>query len=129
MSKQEQLLERREGGRFQVEDGAFVLLGPRSSLLGQIIEISLGGLSFLYTTSTNPAKDSTELDILLADHSFYFDKIPCNIVSDLEIRHELSMGSKTIRRCSVEFGDLSKDQKSQLEYFIRNHTAGEISAK
>ena len=129
MTREELLAERREGGRFEVEDGAFVLLGPRSSLLGQIIEISLGGLSFLYTTAKEPPKDPSELDILLADHSFYFDKIPCSIVSDFEIRHELSMGSKTIRRCSVSFGELSKDQKLQLEYFIRNHTAGEISAK
>lgn len=114
--------ERRDGDRYQVSDGAFALLAPPYSLLGQIIEISRGGLSFLCTGSDPPKDGKSELDILLADHSFYFDKIPCEIVSHLEVPHDLSMGSKTIRRCSVKFGELSQDQLSQLEYFIRNHT-------
>ncbi|MBW2108057.1 MAG: PilZ domain-containing protein [Deltaproteobacteria bacterium] len=115
-------VDRRQERRYPVADGAFVLLAPPHSILGQIIEISRSGLSFLCTASHPPEQGPTQLDILLADHSFYFDKIPCTVVSHLEVSHNLSMGTQTIRRCSVRFHDLTEVQTSQLDYFIRNHT-------
>lgn len=85
--------------------------------------MSPGGLSFLCTASRPPEEGPTQLDIWLADHSFYFDKIPRTVVSHPEVPHGLSMGTQTIRRCSVRFGDVIEDQISQLDYFIRNHTS------
>jgi hypothetical protein len=33
------------------------------------------------------------------------------------------------KRCGVQFGELTPDQKSQLEDFTQNHTTGEVQAQ
>ncbi len=118
-------VERRASQRFYVKDGAYVYLGSQSETLGQIIEISARGLSFLHLSGKEPLEGPSELVIILADHSFYFEKMPCSIVSDMDVATELSLGSKTVRRGSVQFGELTNEQTSQLEHFIQNYAMGE----
>lgn len=118
-------VERRASQRFYVKDGAYVYLGSQSETLGQIIEISASGLSFLHLSGKEPLEGPSELVIILADRSFYFEKMPCSIVSDMDVCTELFMGSKTVRRGSVQFGELTNEQTSQLEHFIRNYAMGE----
>lgn len=130
LANKKELVDRRKHKRLQAQDGAFVLLSPDSAILGHIVEISMGGLAFLYITSGTPPNGSSELEILLAeqlvaDHSFHFDKVPFKSISDFAIPNELSLGSITIRRRGVQFGELTHNQTSALEYFIRNHTIGE----
>jgi hypothetical protein len=122
--------DRRKHKRFQVQDGAFILLSPDSTVLGHVVEISMGGLAFLYVTSEKPSNKSSELEILLAeelvaDRSFYFDKVPFKTISDFSIPNKLSLGSITIRRHGVQFGKLTRDQASALEHFIQNYTIGD----
>ncbi len=118
--------ERRKSPRYQVVDGAFIHLGAQSRTLAQIIEISRSGLSFLHISGEDPLEGPSEATIILSDHSFYFDKIPCEIISDLPIPTELDLGCRAMMRGSIAFGELAPDHKSQLEYFIRNHTTGEV---
>ena len=126
MTDTEKSIERRKNLRYQVIDGAFVQLGTRSRTLAQIIEVSLSGLSFLHISGEEPLEGPSEATILLADHSFYYDKIPCQIVSDSPIPTELNLGSRVMMRGSVAFEELAPEHKFQLEYFIRNYTMGEV---
>jgi hypothetical protein len=123
MTNADKSIERRKSPRYQVADGGFVLLGAQSRTLAQIIEISSSGLSFLHIRGDDPLVGPSEATIILADHSFYFDKIPCEIISDSPIPTELNLG-----RGSIAFGELTPDHKSQLEYFLRNHTTGEVKS-
>ena len=131
LANKKKLVDRRKHKRLQAQEGAFVLLGPNSVILGHVVEISIGGLAFLYITGEKPPSGSSELEILLAeqledDNSFYFDKVPFKTISDFAIANELSLGSITIRRRGVQFGELTHNQTSALEYFIQNHTIGEV---
>jgi hypothetical protein len=131
LANKKELVDRRKHKRLQAQEGAFVLLSPNSAILGHIVEISMGGLAFLYITCEKPPNGSSELEILLPeqledDHSFYFDQVPFKTISDFAIPNELSLGSTTIRRRGVQFGELTHNQTSALEYFIRNHTIGEV---
>ena len=131
LANKKKLVDRRKHKRLQAQEGAFVLLSPNSAILGHIVEISMSGLAFLYITSEKPPNGSSELEILLPeqledDHSFYFDQVPFKTISDFAIPNELSLGSITIRRRGVQFGELTHNQTSALEYFIRNHTIGEV---
>lgn len=122
------LVERRKHKRFQVEDGAFALFRPHwhhSTISGRIIDISRDGLAFLYITSKDGSNGSFELSILFAYHSFYCDNVPVKTISDFEVADETPVSSITTRRRGVQFGELTQDQISQLEYFIQNHTIGE----
>ena len=126
MTKTGKAIERRKNPRCQVMDGAFVQLGSQSRTLAQIIEVSLKGLSFLHVSGQAPLEGPSVAKILLADHSFYFDAFPCQIISDSPIPTDLDIGSKVMMRGSIAFGELAPEHKSQLEYFIRNHTIGEV---
>ena len=128
MTNADKSIERRKSPRHQVADSAFVLLGAQSRTLAQIIEISPSGLSFLHVSGDDPLVGPSEAKILLADHSFSFSKIPCEIISDSPIPTELNLGSRAMMRGSIAFGELAPDHKSQLEYFLRNHTTGKVKS-
>ncbi len=118
------LIERRKHKRFKGQYGAFVVLQSTVYKLGQIIDISRGGLAFKYIANRNRFKWSDELDILLADSDFQLEKISFKIVSDHRIESEMPFRYITTRRCGIRFGELEKDQISRIEYFINNHTIG-----
>jgi hypothetical protein len=52
-------------------------------------------------------------------------EVPVKAVSDFELVR-IPFGSTAQRRCSVAFGELTGDQKSQLEYFIQKYNLDEV---
>ena len=118
--------ERRKHGRFQVKNGAFAVLGavfwPHSTQkLGQIKDISMGGLAFSYMAREELSDESVRLGIFLAENRFHLREIPFETIWDVETEKE-PFSSITMRRCGVRFGKLTPNQISELKYFIRNHT-------
>jgi hypothetical protein len=114
-------VERRKHKRFEVPIGAFVVLGPQSTLVGRIIDISMGGLAFRHVDKENPPGGLDELDVFIIEDDFCLKHVPCETVSDLET-YESPFGSFIIRESAVQFRDLTPRQMSQLEHFIHNHT-------
>ncbi|MBW1743056.1 MAG: PilZ domain-containing protein [Deltaproteobacteria bacterium] len=115
--------EQRKHSRLQARDGAFVLLGPDSTKLGRIIDISIGGLAFSHMARTRPSEDLVELDLFLIDTDYYLSEVPFLTVWDVKT-HENPFSSITMRRCGVQFGDLNSSQRTELNNFIQNHTVG-----
>ena len=118
--------ERRKHRRFQVENGAFAVLGGLSwahstQKLGQINDIGMGGLAFSYIASEEVSDDSVELNIFLAENRFHLRKIPFKTIWDVETE-KVPFSSITTRRSGVRFGELTPNQISHLKHFIRNHT-------
>jgi hypothetical protein len=133
MAKRKGVAERRHHKRFQVHGGAFAVLRPRSGILGQVIDIvgeivdiSQGGLMFRYIAGENRSHKPFELDIVLAGDDFRLDKIPFSAASDRQMAGEWSLSPTTMRRQGVQFGVLTDDQKAQLRYFIQNYATGTV---
>jgi hypothetical protein len=120
-----EVVERRKHKRFLAEDGAYAAVRPQYDKIGQIIDISRGGLAFSYRVSDSQAHESFELDIFLIGDDFHLDKVPFKIVSDQKIPESLCPGSLKMRRCAVQFGELTQKQLRQLEDFILSYTVGE----
>jgi hypothetical protein len=76
--------------------------------------------------SKKPMGESAKLSILPAGDSSYLYKIPCRAVWDRKV-NENHFSSISMRRCGVQFGELTPYQKAQLEQFIQDHTTGETS--
>jgi len=121
-----ELVDRRQHDRFKVRDGAFAALCHGFTALGQIIDISRGGLSFRYVASEARTNGSAQLSILMTDGSFCFEKVPFKTVWDSAMPREFSFGAITLRHCGVQFGDLSHSQRVDLEYFIRSYTTTDV---
>jgi hypothetical protein len=119
-----EFVERRRHQRFQVPKNVFVTLGPHYVKLGQMIDVSMDGLAFCYKDREEPSDESFELDIFLAGNSFYLYKVSYETISDFETKG-VPLRSPTMRRCSVQFGQLTHHQISQLKHFIENYATGE----
>jgi len=140
-------MERRIGRRYRVQPGTFAVLRSTSIELskikdmsmgeiafavikskpikmGQIINISKDGLAFHYIDRHGGSNGLFKMDILFAPDAFYLDRLLFKPVFDFEIETDIPLNSFTIRKCGVQFGELSSQQRSRLEYFISNHTIG-----
>ena len=116
--------ERRKHKRFRAQNGSFAALCPQFSVLGQITDISSGGLAFRYVASEERSKESSQLSILLTDGSFCFDKIPFETIWDSPMPGDFSFGAITLRQCGVQFGALTHSQRLDLQYFMGHYSMG-----
>ena len=111
-------LEKRKHLRYPALDGVIVALNPKAEILGQMIDIGLGGLSFRYIDTEVESPPSHELLILLNKPRFYLENIPFRTVTDHELPNEFIFSAVSVRRMGVAFGDLTTAQRTQLEDFI-----------
>jgi hypothetical protein len=122
------MIERRKHKRFEAPSDAVVFLrtsGPDFTIVGKIIDISTCGLAFLYSAASMQKDESRNLDIILAGPRFSLGKVPFKTISDFEISMECPVGFMAPRRRGVQFGDLTDNQKLELEYFIQSCTPNE----
>jgi hypothetical protein len=127
MPNKKKQIDRRKYKRFRVIDDTFVLLGSSNHQKCLIINISLGGLSFRYYAGTTEIKefsptDTGKLDIIRATENLRIRQIPFETVYDIEFENEISMHSFRTRKRGVRFTRLTRQHRSQLEQFIKEHT-------
>jgi hypothetical protein len=120
-----EIVERRRHKRLQAEDGAYAAIRPQYDKIGQVIDVSRGGLAFRYMVSGSHEDESYEMDIFLIGDGFHLDKVPFKTVSDQKMPKRLCPGPQTMRRCCVQFGELTQTQALKLEEFILKHTIDE----
>jgi hypothetical protein len=112
--KTKNMTERREHPRFKAKSGTFKL-EDRS---GDIIDISMGGLSFSYVDDGGWTNESFDCGMLMGEKDLCLEDIPLKIISDCAINSGLSI----TRRCGVKFEKLTARQLAQLEYYIWTNT-------
>jgi hypothetical protein len=117
--------ERRQQKRFKAQEGAFAALVAQESRLGQIKDISIGGLSFRYIDGQEKLENADALKIILGDEGLYLDNVPFKKISDFEIENEFSFSRIKMRQIGLEFGELTAEQKMRLDRFIQYHTINE----
>jgi hypothetical protein len=101
---------------------AFAVIKSKPIKMGQIIDISREGLAFHYIDRQGASNALFKMDILFAQDAFYLDRLLFKPIFDFEIDTDIPLNSFKIRKCGVQFGELSPQQHSRLEYFIYNHT-------
>ena len=124
MTSSNEPVERRRHRRFQVQHGTYVAIGPPYGKLGHMVDISMGGLAFRYVDGKN-ATEASYANIFLTEANFYLEKVPIKTILDFEEAERAHSGPMTMRRCGLQFRDLTADQASQLEFFIHNYSQGE----
>ena len=121
--------ERRKYVRFLPQPNAYAALGASYTKIGKIRDISMGGVAFEYYSGSEELNqhDST-VTIFITVNSFYLENIPCQIISD----QPKSGSNKTpvlnanyrVKRCGLQFMNISEDQRQRLEFFLDHHTQG-----
>jgi c-di-GMP-binding flagellar brake protein YcgR len=116
--------ERRKEPRHKTESGTCAVIDDSYIHLGHIIDISEGGMSFIYAGSEFPTHDTLELSIYLYNKNFFIDKIPARVVSNFKIPHENLFDFVVLMRCCLQFDDLSDNQRIDLINLIQSYTQG-----
>jgi hypothetical protein len=121
--------DRRHCRRFLARKNTLVYVRPRPLLPGKIVDISAGGLSFIYLGSRRMFGGSSRLSIAMAGLRKVIspEGLPYEVISDLQLPKKFPLNLLKIRKCSVQFGLLTNSQKTKLEYFINCHTAGMLT--
>jgi hypothetical protein len=122
-------IERRKLKRFVVKEQTFVAFRPEFTKIGRIRDISRSGLGCEYLVYKDSGADvneeplSSEIDLIVTGNTFYASRIPCTVVYDIEmVKNEATFAGMTEnRRCGLELGELTEEQKKQIEVLIRNY--------
>ena len=125
MTPPEKIVERRKYKRFLVQEGAYALLKNNSSKLGQIKNISKGGLAFSYIVDEEQMNDSFKVDIFITDSGYCLKDVPSKKISDFHIDNRLPFSTFSIRQAGIQFNELNQSQLSQLDNFMRDYTTDE----
>ena len=118
-----EIVEQRQYNRFRVPKRVFVALTSHDVKVGQVIDMSVGGLAFRYIPREVTSSGPFELQIFFAGNAYVY-KVPFKAVWDKEVEQPPSSTLK-VRRCGVQFGELAPHHISQLEYFVKNHTVAD----
>ena len=121
MSAKERTVEKRKYNRFKTRENIYVALVNDSTRVGQIMNISPGGLAFSYIGESVQIVDWYKMDIFLGRSRFYLKEIPFKIISDFSIENKNPFSTVLMRQCRGQFGPLTQEQKSQVDYLIANH--------
>ncbi|MBT5988799.1 PilZ domain-containing protein [bacterium] len=127
-------VERRRSKRYRAVEGAYAAISPKSHKLGQIIDISMGGLAFKYIDTNNSDTNNSDTNkedkknhgkseesIFLSSMGFYVGDLPFKTISDNEVTDIPSFSSMKVRQRHVQFTDLSFKQLFDLDYYLRNN--------
>ena len=126
MAGRKRTIERRKNRRFKAVEGAYAAVSPNSHKLGQILDISMGGLAFKYIDTSNgeSKKEQTpEETIFLSSMGYYVGDLPFQTISDYEVTNAPSFSSMKVRKRHVQFSDLSFKQLFDLDYYLKNNVA------
>ena len=126
MDMEKPLVELRKYKRFKVKEGALAFFNPNPTILGSIIDVSKNGLAFTYmkTDSEIELTPAVKLDILMSIDGFYLDHLPFDAVADILLPAQNAFSTIVMKRLCLKFGQLSKEQEKQLDYFISYYAIG-----
>lgn len=129
MHAETELAEQRRSTRYRIGGNAYALLKqPQYKELGKIIDISQTGISFLCINQGDWDASSFTIDIFLGheennciSEQIILKNIPLKPICycrDNTLGHR---PSTMMKRCGVEFDQLTQDQRARLELFILRH--------
>ena len=122
-------VERRKTKRYKAVEGAYAAISPKSHKLGQIIDISMGGLAFKYIDTSKEENENErheEETIFLSSMGYYVGDIPFKTISDNEVTDTPSFSSMKVKQRRVKFADLSFKQLFDLDYYLRNNVSEQV---
>ena len=122
-------VERRKNKRYKAIEGAYAAISPNSHKLGQIIDVSMGGLAFKYIDTSNDDMENEALSeetIFLSSMGYYVGDLPFKTIADYEVTNAPSFSSMKVRKRHVQFTDLSFKQLFDLDYYLRNNVSEQV---
>ena len=126
MTDKKKAFERRKNKRYEAANGSYAAVNPLSDEIGQITNISMGGLAFKYTDSNSVESEiehPQEKTISLSSNGCYVSNIPFKTVSENEVATipSFSKGSLKIKIKQIRFLGLDFNHAVDLDHYLRSN--------
>lgn len=112
--------ERRAHPRYKVKTQAFAALASHC-LIGQIKDISKGGISFTCLAGLKSDSRIFEIEIFTPDDRFHLRGIAFKIISETDVEGRIPSSSLQKKQINGVFLEPTASQLAQLEYFLENY--------
>ena len=112
-----QQTDRRKFQRYLITGESFAGHYPH---LGEIIDISMGGVLFNYVGLAGKTDLKSQF-VICGEDGCCLDGLPIEVVSDKVVTNETSFSSIITRQRRVRFKQLTDEQTEVLTYFIENN--------
>ncbi len=112
--------EKRSCPRYPFKDIAYIILNTGNIMVGQLVDLSRGGLGFSYIGTNLVKEKETSLDIFLYNMDIYMKRLPVSIIHNFPLTESVYNPALTMMRCGIRFRDLPKKQAEQLHCIIRS---------
>jgi hypothetical protein len=109
--------KKRKSHRYHVDQHELILFGSNPPEETEIVDLSMGGISFTYTDTGTPIDDMFELDIKAGD-IFHLGRTRAKTVFD-EVISEVTSESKVIRRRTAELVNMTLTQEYDLKKYLK----------
>lgn len=113
--------ERRKHPRESVRYGAYAAISPLENKLGQIVDISMGGLAFEYIDNTPSEQFKGGQMVRLGGQGSSVADLPFRVVEDQSILQYSPFSFLAIRKVRLQFEALAPEQMFLLERYIREN--------
>ena len=114
---------KRKNQRFRAKDLTFVKLNSENKEeMGELLDISKGGLSLRYFVKEEKPQDYSDLGLFSSGGNLIIDEVPFRTVVDTELVNNIPFSTITFRRYGVQFENLTSEHTAELDHFIENHT-------
>lgn len=122
-------IERRKNKRYKAVEGAYAAISPNSNKIGQIIDISMGGLCFKYINAAKESQEAalrTKESIFLSSVGYYVGDLRFQTIADYEITDTPLFSSMKVRKRHVKFTDLTFKQLFDLDHYLKNNVSEQL---
>lgn len=110
--------EKRQYTRFNVRSGVFAHLNSNAPTVGEVLNVSEGGLAFKYLNGLSSSPKHSTLNVFALGGKFFLRDIPVNKVSETEIPAEMDFASLSMKRIGLAFEDMTENQQKDLRKLI-----------
>ncbi len=115
--------DRRHFPRFRVKDGTLAI---NQTILGPVVDISLGGMSFEYYGSDLEDNEMENMGFYFIDSEFLLTGIRSRTVQDTVVEPNGGIMPIIRKRRSIQFVDLTNKQRETIKRFINQNTISRI---
>ena len=111
-------IDKRRFARFELSKGIYAHLDSDIRAIGEVLNVSKGGLAFKYMAEFSSAAKHSKLNVFALGGNLFLRDVPVKTVSDTEMPIEIDFSSIRMRRMGLEFEDMTEDQKAALRELI-----------
>ncbi len=107
--------------RMSIGEIAMVLYKSEAQVIGQVVNMSFGGMAFVHSDCQAPRSDQMQLDLLFAEQGIYLHNVPFRPVRVSPIGGKGKKADNS-QRIALQFETLDPLQSNELRELITYHT-------